>query len=97
MQMVVGMIAYLKRLEAENKQLKEQLEFAYQTEDANRIQAVLDILAEYDDDLVYIGAETDTLIFELSDDVVLDPSTIDALNNVGCYNQTVSHCWELSL
>ena len=87
----------IERLEAEVKQLKEQLEFVSQDRNANRIRSVLDLLAKYDSDLVNVVADNDNLIFEFDDGVQFEQFTIDALNSIGCHNQSSECCWELSL
>lgn len=91
----------IERLEAEVKQLKEQLSvehsFISQDRSVNRIKSALDLFVKYDNNLVNVVADTDNLVFEFSDEVQFDQFTIDALNSIGCHNQTSKRCWELSL
>lgn len=87
----------IELLEAENKQLKEQLAFVSRDRNINRIRSMLDIMANHDVDIVYVGAADDRLVIQLAPDVVIDQLSIDALNSIGCHNQTSSHVWELSL
>lgn len=87
----------IEQLEAENKQLKEQLAFVSCDRNINRIRSMLDIMANHDADIVYVGADDDRLVIQLTPDVVIDQLSIDALNSIGCHNQTSSRIWELSL